>query len=106
MTITEHLARALMWIAAIFTVVFLMTPLFVTVAVSFGSSSVFTLPPPDWSMRWYERLANTRGPVALAADLAANRSVFDGGRAGVGARSAPSPWCAAASRAAMPSPRS
>ena len=57
----EHLARALMWIAAIFTVVFLMTPLFVTVAVSFGSSSVFTLPPPDWSVRWYERLAVSRG---------------------------------------------
>ncbi len=50
-----------MWIAALFTVVFLMTPLVVTVAVSFGSSSVFTLPPPDWSTRWYERLANTRG---------------------------------------------
>jgi putative spermidine/putrescine transport system permease protein len=51
----------LMWAAAIFTVVFLMTPLFVTVAVSFGSSSVFTLPPPDWSMRWYQRLAVSRG---------------------------------------------
>jgi len=50
-----------MWIAALFTVVFLMTPLVVTVAVSFGSSSIFTLPPPDWSTRWYERLANTRG---------------------------------------------
>src|SRR4029077_14063186 len=62
MTPIEHFARALMWLAAIFTVVFLMTPLFVTVAVSFGSSSVFTLPPPDWSVRWYERLAHTRGP--------------------------------------------
>lgn len=61
MTPIEHAARAIMWIAALFTVVFLMTPLVVTVAVSFGSSSVFTLPPPDWSMRWYERLANTRG---------------------------------------------
>ena len=50
-----------MWIAATFTVVFLMTPLFVTVAVSFGSSSVFTLPPPDWSLRWYDRLTVTRG---------------------------------------------
>jgi putative spermidine/putrescine transport system permease protein len=60
-TATEQLARVLMWTAAIFTVVFLMTPLFVTVAVSFGSSSVFTLPPPDWSMRWYQRLAVTRG---------------------------------------------
>jgi len=61
MTPIEHLARALMWIAAIFTVVFLMTPLFVTVAVSFGSSSVFTLPPPGWSLRWYDRLTVARG---------------------------------------------
>jgi len=61
MTPIERLARALMWIAATFTVVFLMTPLFVTVAVSFGSSSVFTLPPPDWSLRWYDRLTVTRG---------------------------------------------
>jgi len=50
-----------MWAAALFTVIFLMTPLVVTVAVSFGSSSVFSLPPPDWSMRWYDSLAGTRG---------------------------------------------
>jgi putative spermidine/putrescine transport system permease protein len=50
-----------MWIAALFTVIFLMTPLVVTVAVSFGSSSVFSLPPPDLSMRWYDSLAGTRG---------------------------------------------
>ena len=61
MTSVEKLARLCMWVAALGTVIFLMTPLVVTVAVSFGSSSVFTLPPPDWSMRWYERLANTRG---------------------------------------------
>ena len=61
MTPLERASRAVMWIAALFTVVFLMTPLVVTVAVSFGSSSIFTLPPPDWSTRWYERLANTRG---------------------------------------------
>ena len=63
MTTAERLARAGMWLAALFTVVFLMTPLVVTVAVSLGSSSVFTLPPPDWSLRWYERLADTRGLV-------------------------------------------
>jgi putative spermidine/putrescine transport system permease protein len=63
-TTAERLARAGMWLAALFTVVFLMTPLVVTVAVSLGSSSVFTLPPPDWSLRWYERLADTRGLVA------------------------------------------
>ncbi len=61
--IVERLARATMWLAALFTVVFLMTPLLVTVAVSFGSSSVFTLPPPDWSLRWFQKLATTRGLV-------------------------------------------
>jgi len=61
MTQVEHLGRAVMWIAALFTVIFLMTPLVVTVAVSFGSSSVFSLPPPDWSTRWYDSLAGTRG---------------------------------------------
>jgi putative spermidine/putrescine transport system permease protein len=70
MTPIERVARAGMWLAAIVTVVFLMTPLVVTVAVSFGSSSVFTLPPPDWSLRWYERLANTRGLLpALVTSL-------------------------------------
>ena len=61
--IVERLARATMWLAALFTVVFLMTPILVTVAVSFGSSSVFTLPPPDWSLRWFQKLATTRGLV-------------------------------------------
>ena len=61
MTATERLTRAFVWFIAAFTVVFLMTPLIVTIAVSFGSSTVFTLPPPDWSMRWYQKLANTRG---------------------------------------------
>jgi putative spermidine/putrescine transport system permease protein len=63
MSTAERLARLGMWLAAGFTVVFLMTPLVVTVAVSLGSSSVFTLPPPDWSLRWYQRLATTRGLV-------------------------------------------
>lgn len=61
MTPVERLGRGVMWLAALVTVIFLMTPLVVTVAASFGSSSVFSLPPPAWSMRWYERLANTRG---------------------------------------------
>jgi putative spermidine/putrescine transport system permease protein len=70
MTPIERVARIGMWIAAVVTVVFLMTPLVVTVAVSFGSSSVFTLPPPDWSLRWYERLTNTRGLLpALVTSL-------------------------------------
>ena len=61
MTPIERLARLCMWLAAAITVVFLMMPLLVTVAVSFGSSSIFTLPPPSWSLRWYEKLAATRG---------------------------------------------
>ena len=61
MTATERLTRTFVWFIAAFTVVFLMTPLIVTIAVSFGSSTVFTLPPPDWSLRWYQKLANTRG---------------------------------------------
>ncbi len=61
MTTTERVARVFVWFVAAFTVVFLMTPLIVTIAVSFGSSTVFTLPPPDWSLRWYQRLTNTRG---------------------------------------------
>ena len=70
MTPVEQLGRAVMWIAALFTVIFLMTPLVVTVAVSFGSSSVFSLPPPDWSLRWYEQPRRHRagsGPSLLTS---------------------------------------
>ena len=70
MTAIEKLAKYFTWVISAFTVVFLMTPLVVTIAVSFGSSTVFTLPPPDWSLRWYERLANTRGLLpALVTSL-------------------------------------
>jgi putative spermidine/putrescine transport system permease protein len=74
MTPIERLARSGMWLAAVVTVIFLMTPLVVTVAASFGSSSVFSLPPPDWSTRWYERLATTRGlwpALLVSAEVAA-----------------------------------
>ena len=70
MTPVERLGRMLMWVAAGLTVIFLITPLAVTIAASFGSSSVFTLPPPDWSMRWYQRLESTRGLLpALVVSL-------------------------------------
>lgn len=63
MTGTERASTAFVWVMAVICAVFLMTPLVVTVLVSFGSSAVFTLPPPGWSMRWYERLGTTRGLV-------------------------------------------
>jgi putative spermidine/putrescine transport system permease protein len=61
MTRLEHSAIWAVWGVAAAVVVFLLLPLVVTVAVSFGSSSVFTLPPPDWSLKWYARLATTKG---------------------------------------------
>lgn len=61
MTISERLATAGVWLIASLAVIFLLTPLAVTVVVSFGSSAIFTLPPPGWSFRWYERLATLRG---------------------------------------------
>lgn len=60
MTRTERIARLIVWLVAGATVVFLMTPLVVAVAVSFGSSAVFTLPAPSWSLRWYEALGRSR----------------------------------------------
>jgi len=54
-------ANVMVWGLAALAVVFLVTPLAVTVAVSFGSSTVFSLPPPGWSTRWYEALPTTRG---------------------------------------------
>jgi putative spermidine/putrescine transport system permease protein len=66
MTAIEKVARALVWCVAALAVIFLLAPLAITIAVSFGDSAVFSLPPPGWSLRWYERLPNTRG---LAASL-------------------------------------
>ena len=60
MTPVERLCTALVWAIAAVAVVFLMAPLVVTVAVSFGSSAVFSLPPPAWSTRWYERVWASR----------------------------------------------
>ncbi len=74
MTALEKASSALVWAVAIFAIVFLMTPLVVTVAVSFGSSAVFTLPPPGWSMRWYNQLPATRGlwpSLATSVQIAA-----------------------------------
>ena len=53
--------RVVSWAIALAVVVFLLGPLVVTVAVSFTSSSIYTLPPPEWSFRWYEALARKSG---------------------------------------------
>jgi len=57
----ERIAQVLMWTVAALVVVYLMTPLVVAVAVSFSGSPVFDLPPPEWSLRWYQSLARRRG---------------------------------------------
>lgn len=61
MTGIERLANALVWTIATVAVIFLLAPLIITIAVSLGDSTVFSLPPPGWSLRWYERLPATRG---------------------------------------------
>ncbi len=66
MTAIEKIANALIWLVAGIAILFLLAPLAITIAVSLGDSAVFTLPPPGWSLRWYERLPATRG---LAASL-------------------------------------
>lgn len=74
MTAAERITLALVWAVAAAAVVFLLTPLVVTVAVSFGASPVFTLPPPAWSTRWYERLWASRDlwpAVATSLQIAA-----------------------------------
>ncbi|WP_127090501.1 ABC transporter permease [Aquabacter cavernae] len=73
MTLIERFASVLVWTLAAFTVVFLLTPLAVTVAVSFGSSAVFTLPAPSFSLRWYEAMGRSRDlwpAVATSLQLA------------------------------------
>ncbi len=73
MTGTDRLGLAISWIIAICCVVFLMLPIVVTVAASFTSSSVYTLPPPEWSLRWYRSLDRRSGlweAVMLSLNLA------------------------------------
>ncbi len=54
--ITERLFNVLTATVAALVVVFLLTPIVVTILVSFTSSTVFTLPPAEWSTRWYARM--------------------------------------------------
>ena len=73
MTRADRIARTVSWWIAGFAVVFLMAPLVITVAVSFSSASVYTLPPPEWSLRWYEAMGRRSGlveAVTLSLNLA------------------------------------
>ncbi len=73
MTASEKTARVLCWTVAVITVIFLLLPLVITIAASFTASAVYTLPPPDWSLRWYETLAHRSGlwdAVILSLNLA------------------------------------
>jgi len=65
--------RALSWVVAAGVVLFLLAPLVLTVVVSFTSSSVYTLPPPEWSLRGYAAVARKSGfwdSVWLSVSLA------------------------------------
>ncbi len=73
MTRLQTSVRALSWVVAAGVVLFLLAPLVLTVVVSFTSSSVYTLPPPEWSLRWYAAVARKSGfwdSVWLSVSLA------------------------------------
>ena len=73
MSRVDTIARAFSWIVAAIVVVFLLAPLIVTVVVSFTSSTVYTLPPPEWSLRWYEAIGRRSGfwdSVLLSLNIA------------------------------------
>lgn len=73
MTGTDRLALSISWIIAMGCVIFLMLPIVITLAASFTSSPVYTLPPPEWSLRWYQSLQRRSGlweAVTLSLNLA------------------------------------
>lgn len=73
MTGTDRLFLALSWAVALACVTFLMLPIVITLAASFTSSPVYTLPPPEWSLRWYISLQRRSGlweAVTLSLNLA------------------------------------
>ena len=57
MTGTDRFFRLFAWGMGLFCVLFLLLPIAITLVVSFSGSPVYTLPPPDWSLRWYLALA-------------------------------------------------
>lgn len=73
MTQTDRIALLCAWVIGICCIIFLMLPIVITVATSFTSSPVYTLPPPEWSLRWYQSLERRSGlwdAVQLSLNLA------------------------------------
>ncbi|WP_417271268.1 ABC transporter permease [Celeribacter sp.] len=73
MTQTDKIFRAFSWMVGVVCIMFLMLPIVITVVASFTSSPVYTLPPPEWSLRWYESLGRRSGlwdAVVLSLNLA------------------------------------
>ncbi|MDW3221525.1 MAG: ABC transporter permease [Paracoccaceae bacterium] len=73
MTQTDRITICIAWIIGFACVIFLMLPIVITVLTSFTSSAVYTLPPPEWSLRWYQSLERRSGlweSVQLSLNLA------------------------------------
>ena len=56
----ERAAVVVSWTVTTLVILTLLAPLVVTLAVSVSASSVFNLPPPALSLRWYERTLRLR----------------------------------------------
>ncbi len=74
----QRAAIVAMWTVTATVVLTLLVPLVVTLAVSVSASSVFNLPPPALSSRWYERMLRLRElwpAVRLSVGIAALSTV-------------------------------
>ena len=56
----ERATLAIVWTLTALVVLTLLAPHVVTLVVSLSASSVFNLPPPALSFRWYERTLTLR----------------------------------------------
>src|SRR2546421_5396657 len=75
----ERAAVVTVWTVTAAVVLTLLAPLAVTLAVSVSASSVFNLPPPALSSRWYERMLRLRElwpAVRLSVGIAAVSTVI------------------------------
>jgi len=52
--------RVGLWVFACLVIVFLVAPILVVMLVSFNDTTLFELPPPRWSLRWYATLLASR----------------------------------------------